>query len=115
MEESLGDEIIKEELGKAEVLAIFKKEKNSLVVGCKIKEGKIIYQGDVNTTIKTNILRNGTFVTEGKITGLKVGKEDVTEVQKSQECGVQIANAPEIMIGDVMELYLEKRKKKILK
>jgi len=115
MEESLGDEIIKEDLGKAEVLAIFKKEKNSLVVGCKIKEGKIIFQGDVNTTIKTNILRKGTFITEGKITGLKVGKEDVTEVQKSQECGVQIANAPEIMVGDIMELYLEKRKKKILK
>lgn len=115
MEESLGDEIIKEDLGKAEVLAIFKKEKNTLVVGCKVKEGKIIYQGDINTTIKANILRNGTFVTEGKITGLKVGKEDVTEVQKNQECGVQITNAPEIAIGDVLEIYLEKRKKKILK
>lgn len=115
MEENLGDEIIKEELGKAEVLAIFKKEKSTLVVGCKIKEGKIIYQSDINTTIKANILRNGTFVTEGKITGLKIGKEDVTEVQKNQECGVQIANAPEIMVGDIMELYLEKRKKKTLK
>ncbi|HOX97092.1 MAG TPA: translation initiation factor IF-2, partial [bacterium] len=115
MEESLGDEIIKEELGKAEVLAIFKKEKNTLVVGCKIKEGKIIYQGDINTTIKANILRNGTFVTEGKIIGLKVGKEDVTEVQKNQECGVQIANAPEIAVADILEIYLEKRKKKILK
>ncbi len=115
MEESLGDEIIKEELGKAEVLAIFKKEKNTLVVGCKIKEGKIIYQGDINTTIKANILRNGTFVTEGKIIGLKVGKEDVTEVQKNQECGVQIANAPEIAVADVLEIYLEKRKKKMLK
>ncbi len=115
MEESLGDEIIKEELGKAEVLAIFKKEKNTLVVGCKVKEGKMIYQGDINTTIKANILRNGTFVTEGKITSLKVGKEDVTEVQKNQECGLQIVNAPEVAVGDVLEIYLEKRKKKMLK
>jgi translation initiation factor IF-2 len=115
MEESLGDEIIKEELGKAEVLAIFKKEKNTLVVGCKVKEGKIMYQGDVNTTVKANILRQGTFVTEGKVIGLKVGKESVTEVQKSQECGVQISNAPEILIGDMLEIYLEKRKKKMLK
>ena len=113
MEELLGDEVIKENLGKAKVLAIFKKEHNNVILGAKVLEGMILYKPK-EATFKVNVLRKGEFITEGKLAGLRVGKETVNEVDEGHECGLQVNNAPEIEIDDTLEIWMEKTKKKTL-
>jgi len=114
MEELLGDEIIHEDLGKAEVLAIFKKNKKNTIVGVKVINGNIFYTNDETINYKVNILRKGEFITEGKLTSLQVGKESVTQVDIKQECGLSLENVPELEIGDTIEFYKESTKKKTL-
>jgi translation initiation factor IF-2 len=114
MEELLGDEIIHEDLGKAEVLAIFKKNKKNTILGARVTQGNILYTEDESISYKVNILRKGEFVTEGKLTSIQVGTESVTQVDVKQECGLSLHNVPELEIGDTIEFYRERTKKKTL-
>jgi translation initiation factor IF-2 len=87
------------DLGKAEVMALFKSEKSTQIVGARVVSGK------VEAGSEAEILRKKENAGFGKISGLKIGKENVREVAEEQECGLQIENAPQIEIGDMLIVY----------
>jgi translation initiation factor IF-2 len=87
------------DLGKAEVIALFKAEKSTQIVGARVVSGK------VEAGSEAEILRKKENAGSGKISGLKIGKETVREVAEEQECGLQIENAPQIEIGDMLIVY----------
>jgi translation initiation factor IF-2 len=101
-------ELVREDLGKVEVLKIFKKEKNAMIVGAKVISGKI------EKNVMAAVLRKGAFIEKGKITELQVGKEAVTDAVKGQECGLKITCRPLIEEGDVLDVYKEREIRKVI-
>jgi len=98
-------EIIRKDLGKLSVVQIFKKTGSVMIVGGKVIDGK------VEANSKAAVLRNNEFVASGKITALQIGKEEVKDAVKSQECGVKFEGQPIIEIGDILDIYKEEEKK----
>ncbi|MBT4121950.1 hypothetical protein HOE31_03320, partial [bacterium] len=104
----LSPETVRRELGKIKVLAIFKRGKKSMVVGGKVIEGK------AETKTKVKVMRGDERMTTGDLTSLQAGKEEVREVVKGQECGLEFTGDTIIEEEDVLEIYEEKVEKRIL-
>ena len=61
------------------------------------------------------IVREGVVVYTGALASLKRFKDDVKEVTKGYDCGLQIKDFNDIKIGDTIEAYIEVAVKKKLK
>jgi translation initiation factor IF-2 len=88
-----------EEIGQAEVRAIFTLTDGSQVIGCRVKEG-IVKRG-----CKVYVVRKDEIMGEGKITSLRNQKETITEAKKEQECGVILDTKVEVVEGDSLYCY----------
>jgi len=93
---------VRTELGKIQVLAIFKTTKDGMIIGGKVMEGL------VKNKTKIKVIRNNETVTVGDLEGLQSGKEDVTEVMKGGDCGLKFKGANDIHVNDILEIYDEK-------
>ena len=100
----LSDEKIVTEVGVMKVLAIFRKEKDSMIVGGRVESGKAL------KTSLARVKREGLVMGIGKITDCKVGQASVKEVIKGTECGVKFEGSTRVEVGDVLELYTEETK-----
>ncbi len=92
-------------IGKMKVLAIFRTDNNSMIVGGKVLEGKI----EENSRLK--IIRNGSFMDEGKLINLESAKQKVTLCLEGQECGIKYEGDPIIEEGDILEVWVKREKK----
>ena len=88
-------------LGKLEVLAIFKTNKKSMIVGGKVVSGKIAKPA------KIKLIRNNEIETIGELGTLQAGKVDVTEVVAGNEAGLEFVGEPIIQVGDTLEFFEE--------
>ena len=61
------------------------------------------------------IIRDGVVVHTGELEALRRFKDDVKEVAKGYDCGMQIKGYNDIAIGDVIESFQEVEVKKTLK
>jgi translation initiation factor IF-2 len=109
MEGMLAPEMKEEVLGTAEIREIFKISKVGSIAGCMVMDGKIARNS------KIRIIREGVVVFTGELLALKRFKDDVKEVAKGYDCGIQIKNFNEIEERDVIEAYHEVAIKKKLK
>lgn len=73
---------VRVEQGKLNVLAIFRTDKNDMIVGGKVTEGKL------NKDDQLELVREGEIVARGKLTQLKKGKENFKECLAGEECGI---------------------------
>ena len=90
----------KEEItGTAEIREVYKISKVGNVGGCMVTDGKIYSKS------KVRILRENIVIHSGELATLKRFKDDVKEVAKGYECGMQIKNYNDIQVGDVIEGY----------
>ncbi len=113
MEELLGEEVIRKDFGKLEVLKIFKHDKKEMILGGKVIEGKIEFKPDKFET-KIIVTRDGTYITEGVLKDLQESKQKVSEVMQGHECGILYEGRTDVREGDVLEFYTEVKKKRIL-
>ena len=102
------DEIKEEIIGTVEVLETFRISKVGTIAGCIVRDGKI------NRTAKVRVIRDGIVIYTGALGSLKRFKDDVKEVAKGFECGLNIENYNDIRIGDMVEGYEEVEVKKTL-
>lgn len=109
MEGMLSPELREEVTGSAEIRETFKISKVGTVAGCMVISGKIFRNSGVR------IIREGVVVYTGVLDSLKRFKDDVKEVSKGYDCGMQIKNYNDINIGDVIEAFQEVEVKKKLK
>ena len=109
MEGMLAPEMKEEILGNAEIREIFKISKVGSIAGCMVTDGKIL------RTSKIRVIRDGVVVHTGELVALKRFKDDVKEVTKGYDCGIQIKGFNDIEINDVIEAYHEVAIKKKLK
>jgi translation initiation factor IF-2 len=86
-------------IGRAEIRRIFQIPRVGVIAGCYVLDGKITRKSDIK------IIRNDEVIHKGKISSLKHIKENVTEVQKSYECGIGIDRFKDIQEGDIIEAF----------
>jgi translation initiation factor IF-2 len=109
MEGMLAPEMKEEILGTAEIREIFKISKVGSIAGCMVMDGKIV------RSAKMRIIREGVVVFTGELLALKRFKDDVKEVAKGYDCGIQVKGYNDIEERDVIESYHEVAVKKKLK
>lgn len=108
MEGLLSARIEEKVLGTAEIREAFKISKVGTIAGCFMLEGKIAR----NSTIR--VIRDGIVVYTGTLGSLKRFKDDVKEVTKGYECGLNVANYNDIKAGDHIEAFEEVEVKRTL-
>ena len=109
MEGMLSPELKEEITGTAEIRETFKISKIGTIAGCMVTNGKIFRNSQVR------IIRDGVVTYTGELASLKRFKDDVKEVSKGYDCGLQIKNYNDIRIDDVIEAFQEVAVKKKLK
>lgn len=109
MEGMLSPELKEEVTGSAEIREVFKISKVGSIAGCMVTDGKIFR----NSRIR--LIREGVVIYNGELSTLKRFKDDVKEVSKGYDCGMQIKNYNDIQQYDVIEAYHEVEVKKKLK
>ena len=109
MEGMLSPEMKEEVTGNVEIREVYKISKVGNIAGCMVMSGKIFRDSQIR------IIRDGIVVHDGVLSSLKRFKDDVKEVAKGYDCGLQIKNYNDIQEGDVIEAYKEVAVKKKLK
>lgn len=102
MEGMLSPEIKEEIVATLEIMETFKVSKVGTIAGCIVRSGKI------HRNSKVRIIRDGIVVYTGDLGSLKRFKDDVKEVAKGFECGLNIANYNDIKVGDIIEAFENK-------
>ena len=108
MEKSLTPEVVKVALGKMKVLAVFRSEKNRQIIGGKVT------QGEIKRGVFIEIFRNEEKVGKGKLVNLQRNKKDIDQCQKGDDCGILFEGGSKIEKGDILEAYIEERKRREL-
>jgi translation initiation factor IF-2 len=102
--------VMKEEIsGTAEIRETFKISKIGTIAGCMVTDGKIFRNSNIR------LIRDGVVIFTGVLASLKRFKDDVKEVSKGYDCGIQIKNYNDIKEGDIIEAFQEVAVKKKLK
>jgi translation initiation factor IF-2 len=109
MEGMLSPEMKEEISGTAEIRETFKISKVGTIAGCMVLSGKIFRNSGIR------LIREGVVVYTGELDSLKRFKDDVKEVAKGYDCGIQIKNYNDINEGDIIEAFQEVAVKKKLK
>lgn len=109
MEGMLSPEMKEEITGTAEIRETFKISKVGTIAGCMVTSGKILRSNGIR------LIREGVVVYTGELASLKRFKDDVKEVAKGYDCGMQVKNYNDIFVGDIIEGFQEVAVKKKLK
>lgn len=109
MEGMLSPELKEEITGTAEIRQTFKISKVGTIAGCMVTDGKIFRNS------KIRLIREGVVIYTGVLDALKRFKDNVKEVSKGYDCGIQIKNYNDIKEYDIIEGFQEVEVKKTLK
>jgi len=108
MEGMLSARIEEQITGTAEIREVFKISKVGTIAGCMVLDGKI------GRTSKVRVIRDGIVIYTGELGSLKRFKDDVKEVVKGYECGLNIDRFNNIEVGDNVEAFEEVEVKQTL-
>ncbi len=87
-------------IGNVEVRQVFKVSNVGTIAGAYVLDGKIERNAGVR------VIREDVVIHEGKLVSLKRFKDDVKEVAKGYECGMQIEDYNDLKEGDIIEVYV---------
>jgi translation initiation factor IF-2 len=108
MEGMLSARIEEQITGTAEIREVFKITKVGTIAGCMVLDGKIARASRVR------VIRDGIVIFTGELGSLKRFKDDVKEVVKGYECGLNIERFNNIEVGDNVEAFEEVEVKQTL-
>ncbi|HFC36093.1 MAG TPA: hypothetical protein ENJ49_00245 [Candidatus Moranbacteria bacterium] len=108
MADLLPPEIVRTDLGRLKVLAIFKNGKNDMIVGGRVIEGK------VNNKVLVEVKRGKEIIGKGEISNLQQNKKPAEEVKSGNECGITFVGKTKIEEGDILIFYKEEEKRRKL-
>jgi translation initiation factor IF-2 len=120
LSDMLGEDVVRTDLGKLKVLAVFKTGKGDMIVGGKVTSGKMA-NGE-NIEVVRDPARNASHsdaggeksVGRGKLDNLQQNKVNVDEVGAGNECGITFLGEAKIKEGDILICFHEEVVKKIL-
>ncbi|PBQ32025.1 translation initiation factor IF-2 [Sphingobacteriaceae bacterium] len=99
MEGMLAPEFEEKIVCNIEVREVFKITRVGTIAGCYVLDGK------VTRNTKVRVIRDGIVIHTGSLGSLKRFKDDVKEVAAGYECGLDIENFNDIVVGDIIEGY----------
>lgn len=108
MEGLLSAKIEERIVGSAEIRETFKITKVGTIAGCFVTEGKIFRNNRVR------VIRDGIVIYTGTLGSLKRFKDDVKEVARGYECGLNIDRFNDVKEGDIVEAFEEVEVKQTL-
>ncbi len=108
MEGMLSPEVIEKIIGNVEVREVFKISRVGTIAGCYVTSGVIERKS------KLRVIRDGVVVFAGELSSLKRFKDDVKEIAKGFECGLQIDRYNDVQAGDYLEIFKEEEVKRKL-
>jgi len=86
------------QLGKAEILEIFKTKAGKIC-------GSVVRSGKVKVGVHAKVFRNNEMIYNGSIKSLRRFKDDVKEVGNGMECGINLDNFDDFEVHDLIEIY----------
>jgi translation initiation factor IF-2 len=104
----LTPEVMRTDLGRAKILAVFRTEKDKMIVGGTVAEGKIKDKALIE------IKRGDDIIGKGQITELQQNKIKADEVLRGNEFGVSVKTTTKIADGDILVVYEEAVRKRNL-
>ncbi len=105
MEKRVAPEKVRTDLGKMKVLVIFLTEKNRQIIGGKMTEGEI------KKGTQIEVWRRDEIIGRGRLINLQKNKRDIEKAVKGDECGILYEGDVKVEVGDVLQIYIEERKK----
>lgn len=99
MEGMLSPDFKEEIVANLTIRETFRISKVGTIAGCYVTTGKINRNNDIR------IIREGIVIYTGKLGSLKRFKDDVKEVAKGYECGLNIEKFNDLKVDDVIEAY----------
>jgi len=99
-------ELVRVDLGRLKILAIFRTEKTGQIVGGRVLDGRI------ETGSLVEVLRDKQILAQGKLIKLQIAKQDTSVVEVNQECGLSYEGKPVIRVDDILQVYKMERVKK---
>lgn len=108
LETMLPPRIERKDLGKLNVLAIFRNENTFQVVGGKVVDGEITLGAHVE------VVRKGAIVATGTITQLQQNKANTKSVSVGNECGMKVEGQSVIAVGDALMAFATEAKPRTL-
>ena len=87
-------------IGNVEVRQTFRISNVGTIAGAYVLSGKVERNAGVR------VIRENVVIHDGKLASLKRFKDDVKEVTKGFECGIQIEKYNDIKEGDIIEVYI---------
>ena len=100
MEGMLSPDFKEEITGYCEIRETFKISKIGTIAGCMVTKGKILRNSEVR------LIREGIVIYTGVLSSLKRFKDDVKEVSKGYDCGLQVKDYKDLKIGDQIEAFV---------
>ena len=95
----LPPEVIEEELGAGEVLAIFRDDKKGFVAGGRVNSGKVSL-GD-----KIKFFQNNNEKYRAQILSLRKEKNEAKEIESGTECGLGLPACANVAVGDTFTAF----------
>lgn len=96
-------EVVRKDLGEAEVLAIFRTEKTRQIIGAKVATG-VIRKG-----AKIEVFRGEEKIGEGRVVELKKEQKNVEEAKKGIQCGILFEGSVKMEEGDTIKAYIREK------
>jgi translation initiation factor IF-2 len=84
-------------IGRAEVKAVFRKTKTSVIAGLLVGPGKMVKGMNIR------VYRGNEVVYEGHLNSLKRFQDDVREIEEGLECGIMLDGYNDLQEGDIIE------------
>ncbi|MFH1012774.1 MAG: translation initiation factor IF-2, partial [Candidatus Peregrinibacteria bacterium] len=104
----LEPEIRIQELGAVKLKQIFLDKKSWVIAGAEVIKGKI----QAGSMLRA--IRGDDLLFETKLESLKHVREDIKELEKGSDCGIQFKTPKPVQVGDVLEVYkIEKIQRKL--
>jgi translation initiation factor IF-2 len=100
MEGMLSPDFKEEITGYCEIRETFKISKIGTIAGCMVTKGKILRNSEIR------LIRDGIVIYTGVLSSLKRFKDDVKEVSKGYDCGLQVKDYKDLKIGDQVEAFV---------
>jgi translation initiation factor IF-2 len=89
------------DMGRAEVLQVFRIPKIGFIAGCRV------VQGEIRRNARMRVVRGKEAVYDGNVSSLRHEKDDVREVREGFECGIALKGFDDFAVGDQLIAYTE--------
>jgi translation initiation factor IF-2 len=100
----LPPEMVRTDIGKLKVLAVFKTGKRDMIVGGRVSEGKL------QRGTELEVVRDKEVIGRGTMANLQQNKKNVDEVGQGNECGVVFDGNVKIQENDTLLCFKEEEK-----